>query len=107
MLIASAMLASNAGDGLPSQCVSFRAARIAAAISSAPGLPTYRHKRNWSAASNRLLQFRVLGLGLLEDGDIGVGVFPQGEEILVRGACFGRVARQNVRSADLQVCQRA
>jgi hypothetical protein len=30
-----------------------------------------------------LLQLRVLGFGLLQDGDIGVGVFPEGKEILV------------------------
>src|SRR5580658_3731510 len=30
-----------------------------------------------------LLQFRVLGFGLFEDGDVGVGVFPEGEEIFV------------------------
>jgi hypothetical protein len=29
-----------------------------------------------------LLQLRVLRLGLLQDGDVGVGVSPQGEEIL-------------------------
>jgi hypothetical protein len=35
--------------------------------------------------NNRLLQFRVLGSGLFEDGDVGVGVFPECEEILVGG----------------------
>jgi hypothetical protein len=38
-----------------------------------------------------LLQFRVLRLGLLQDGDVGVGVFPQREEIVVRSAGFGGV----------------
>jgi len=33
------------------------------------------------------LQLGVLGFGLLEDGDVGVGVFPEGEEILVGGEC--------------------
>src|ERR1019366_1626776 len=33
----------------------------------------------------RLLQLRVLRLGLLQDGDVGVGVFPEGEEIFVGG----------------------
>jgi hypothetical protein len=28
------------------------------------------------------LQRRVLSLGLFQDGDVGVGVFPEGEEIL-------------------------
>src|SRR5271170_6131731 len=31
----------------------------------------------------QLLQLRVLRLGLLQDGDVGVGVFPEGEEIFV------------------------
>ena len=32
---------------------------------------------------DQLLQFRVLRLGLLQDGDVAVGVFPQREEILM------------------------
>jgi hypothetical protein len=32
-----------------------------------------------------LLPLRVLRLGLLQDGDVGVGVFPQGEEVFVGG----------------------
>ena len=43
-------------------------------------------------ASVSLLQPRVLGLGLLQDGDVGVGIFPQGEEVLVGGACFRFIA---------------
>jgi len=31
------------------------------------------------------LQLRVLGFGLLQDGDVGVGVFPEGEEVVVGG----------------------
>ena len=31
----------------------------------------------------RLLKFRVLGFRLLQDGNVGVGVFPEGEEVLV------------------------
>ena len=34
-----------------------------------------------------LLQFRVLSLSFLQDGDVRVGVFPEGEEILVSGEC--------------------
>ena len=30
-----------------------------------------------------LLLLHVLGLGLLQDGDIRIGVFPEGEEIFV------------------------
>ena len=32
--------------------------------------------------SNQSLHLRVLHLGLLQDGDVGVGVFPEGEEVL-------------------------
>jgi hypothetical protein len=35
------------------------------------------------------LQLCVLGLSLLQDGDVGVGVFPEGEEVLVSGASLG------------------
>src|SRR5438093_12337536 len=42
------------------------------------------------------LQLRVLRLGLLQDGDVGVGVFPEGEEILIRDACFCRVTHEFV-----------
>jgi hypothetical protein len=31
----------------------------------------------------QLLQLRVLRLGFLQDGNVGVGVFPEGEEIFV------------------------
>jgi hypothetical protein len=34
---------------------------------------------------NALLQLRVLRFGLLQDGDVGIGVFPEGEEIFVGG----------------------
>ena len=36
------------------------------------------------------LQFRVFRLGLLEDGDVRVGVLPKGEEVLVGRAGFGK-----------------
>jgi hypothetical protein len=41
-----------------------------------------------------LLQLRVLRLGLFQDGDVGVGVFPQGQEILVSSAGLAGVALQ-------------
>jgi len=34
-----------------------------------------------------LLQLRVLGFGLLQDGDVGVGIFPEGEKVFVGGEC--------------------
>jgi len=36
-----------------------------------------------------LLQLRELRLGFLQDGDVGIGVFPEGEEILVGSFRFG------------------
>jgi hypothetical protein len=39
-----------------------------------------------------LLQLRVLRLGFLQDGDVGVGVFPEREEILVGGAALAGIA---------------
>ena len=38
-----------------------------------------------------LLQLRVLRLGLLQDGDVRVGVFPEGEEIVIGAASLGSV----------------
>jgi len=35
-----------------------------------------------------LLQFRVFGLGFLQDRNIGIGVLPQREEALIRRAGF-------------------
>ena len=32
-----------------------------------------------------LLQLRVLRLSFFEDGDVGIGVFPEGEEVFVGG----------------------
>jgi hypothetical protein len=32
-----------------------------------------------------LLQLRVFQFGLLQDGDVGIGVFPEGEEVFVGG----------------------
>jgi len=56
--------------------------------------------RQWSRES---LQLGVFRLGLLKDADVGVGVFPQSEEILVGRLCLGLISRQGVGSAQLQV----
>jgi len=51
-----------------------------------------------------LLQFGVLGFGLLQDGDVGVGVFPEGEEIFVgiEGAGTSSIGISALRSFRLQ-----
>jgi hypothetical protein len=45
--------------------------------------------KQWSIAArtNNYLQLRVLGFRFLQDGDVEVSVFPEGEEILVGGKC--------------------
>ncbi len=45
-------------------------------------------RKDGRAVSQLLLKFGVFGFGLFEDGDVGVGVFPEGEEVLVGGAGF-------------------
>ena len=42
---------------------------------------------------------------MLEDRDVGVGVIPEGEKILVGSLCLGLVSRQHKRPAQLQVRQ--
>jgi len=66
--------------------------------------------RSWSAriiseCTSGLLQFRELGLGLLKDGNVRIGVFPKCEEILVRGACFGCVSLHRVGTSQLEMGQ--
>jgi hypothetical protein len=62
--------------------------------------PKRRHRADGALiarlAGASLPQLRVFGLGLLQDGDIGVGVFPQREEVLIRGACLGAIALHGI-----------
>ena len=48
------------------------------------------------------LQLRVLRLGFLQDGDVGVGVFLEGEEIFVGGFRLGGIACHGVGTTDLK-----
>ena len=50
-----------------------------------------------------LLQLRVFSLGLFVDGNVGVGVFPEGEEVLIRGFRFGGVALHGVSATELKM----
>ena len=52
---------------------------------------------------NKLLQLCVLRLGLLQDGDVGVGVFPKRQEVLIGGFCLGGVALNSVGTAELEM----
>jgi hypothetical protein len=50
--------------------------------------------------SEHSLQLRVLGFGLLQDGDVGVCVFPEGEEILIGGLCLGSVGFHRIGAGE-------
>ncbi len=52
------------------------------------------------------LQLRVLRLGLLQDGDVGVGIFPEGKKILIGGAGFGRIPLKRVGASKAELRQR-
>jgi len=52
------------------------------------------------------MQLGAFRLDLLEDGDVGVGVFPQGEEILESLSGSRRVARKRRATRDAQVGER-
>jgi hypothetical protein len=41
---------------------------------------------------------------LLQDGNIGIGIFPEREEIVVGGLGFGGVARESVGVSEAQSC---
>jgi len=58
------------------------------------GRPKARSRADYARKLRRvkLVQLGVFGLGGEEDGDAGVSVFPQREEILIGGAGFGGVA---------------
>src|SRR5712692_8318429 len=52
--------------------------------------------RLFDAPVARLLQLGEFGFGLLEDGKVGVSVFPQREEILIGLAALGGLASERV-----------
>ena len=48
------------------------------------------------------MQLRVLSLGLFQDGDVGIGVFPEGEEVSRRqGSRPFQLRVESVRKTDL------
>jgi len=57
-------------------------------------------------AQSWLLQLRVFRLRFFQDGDVGVGVFPEGEKVLVGGFGFRSVPRESVstRKAEVSKC---
>ena len=49
-----------------------------------------------------LLQLRELRLGFLQDGDVGIGVFPEREEILIGGTALVSVAGNGVSLGEIE-----
>ena len=66
----------------------------------------YRGRVN-SGVRKKLLKFGVLGLGLLQDGDVGVGVLPKTEKVLIGFPLLGRVAATSEGASPSQMRQRA
>src|SRR5271156_2830611 len=56
---------------------------------------------------SELLQLRVLRLGFFQDGDVGVGVFPEREEIVVGALRLPCVALQGVSAGEAEAGQRS
>jgi len=54
-----------------------------------------------------LVEIRVFGLGLLQNGNVRVRIFPERKEILIGGFRFDLITLQCVSPAELQVCQSA
>ena len=66
------------------------------AFSFQPVLPPVNDDLRWRfgrASKIRLLQLHILGFGFFQDGDVGVGVFPEGKKIQVCAARHGRLSR--------------
>jgi len=61
--------------------------------------------RRVCSGANNLLQSRIFRLCLLENRDFEVGVFPECEEVLIRGFCLGGVALHRVGTTELEVSQ--
>ena len=52
-----------------------------------------------------LLQLRVLAFRLLVDGDVGIGVFPECEEVLIGCFSFRVIALHGISAGKLQSSQ--
>jgi len=59
-----------------------------------------------SLQERALLELSVLRLGFLQDGNVGIGVFPEGEEVLILGTSLGSVAGENVGAGEAEMGER-
>jgi hypothetical protein len=69
------------------------------------GLTNVKHKGSLAHSVENSLQLRVLGSGLLQDGDVVVGVFPEREELVVASLRLGGIACHCVRTTNLKMNQ--
>jgi hypothetical protein len=69
-------------------------------------IPVPNNKETSATAEPDSLQLRVLHLGFLQDGDVGVGVFPEGKEILIGGAALLFVALECIGPPQSELRQR-
>jgi len=64
-----------------------------------PAALEVRPRPSFHGGATQLLQLRILGFGLLEDRDVRIGIFPEREETLIGGFCYGLITRQRIGSA--------
>ena len=69
-----------------------------------PEMPYRPFKRLANGYGNRL-QLGVLRFGFLENGDVGIGVFPKSKEILVARARFRGIALKAAGAGELKLCE--
>src|ERR1700683_1052218 len=71
----------------------------------------HKGRANVSASGGRefprLLQLRELRPGFLQYGDVGSGIFPESEEILIGGLGLGGVTREHICAGEAEMRQRA
>ena len=57
-------------------------------------------------AGSLLFQAGVFGTGFFQDGDVGVGILPEREEILISDAALGGVAFERIRAGQAELRER-
>src|ERR1051326_3593549 len=67
---------------------------------------TTRSQRAWAVVGDRS-QLCELGLGLLQDGNVRIGVFPQREEVLIGRTRFGSVALECIGTGESEASKSA
>jgi hypothetical protein len=68
-------------------------------------LGTYANPQQYGDPHRFSLQLGVFGFGGDEDGDVRIGVFPEGEEVLVRVTGIGLVGLCGVGARYSELCQ--